>query len=93
MGGLSGAAGWFVPWEGAAKDGTCFSTSRPGGRGWCCGPCCCHALLTQLRNGTDILPCRPLAMLFRDAGAATVTVLHRTSYRELFADATSAEVG
>ncbi|KAL4458107.1 hypothetical protein ABPG75_012972 [Micractinium tetrahymenae] len=33
----------------------------------------------------------PLAMLFRDAGAATVTVLHRTSYRELFTDATSAE--
>lgn len=32
-------------------------------------------------------------MLFRDAGAATVTVLHRTSYRELFNDATSAEVG
>ena len=38
-------------------------------------------------------PPRPLAMLFRDAGAATVTVLHRTSYRELFADATSAAVG
>ena len=34
----------------------------------------------------------PLAMLFRDAGAATVTVLHRTSYRELFADSTSPEV-
>lgn len=34
----------------------------------------------------------PLAMLFRDAGAATVTVLHRTSYGELFADSTSAEV-
>lgn len=34
----------------------------------------------------------PLAMLFRDAGAATVTVLHRTSYRELFADANSPEV-
>ncbi len=34
----------------------------------------------------------PLAMLFRDAGAATVTVLHRTSYRELFTDATSEEV-
>lgn len=34
----------------------------------------------------------PLAMLFRDAGAATVTVLHRTSYRELFADSTMAEV-
>ncbi|PSC72850.1 bifunctional 2-like [Micractinium conductrix] len=33
----------------------------------------------------------PLAMLFRDAGAATVTVLHRTSYRELFNDATSSE--
>lgn len=36
---------------------------------------------------------RPLAMLFRDEGAATVTVLHRTSYRELFTDSTSAEVG
>lgn len=34
----------------------------------------------------------PLAMLFRDAGAATVTVLHRTSYRELFTDSMSAEV-
>ena len=34
----------------------------------------------------------PLAMLFRDAGAATVTVLHRTSYRELFDDSTSPEV-
>ena len=32
-------------------------------------------------------------MLFRDAGAATVTVLHRTSYRELFEDAASTEVG
>lgn len=30
----------------------------------------------------------PLAMLFRDNGAATVTVIHRTSYLELFADAT-----
>lgn len=28
----------------------------------------------------------PLAMLFRDAGAATVTVVHRTSYSELFSD-------
>lgn len=34
----------------------------------------------------------PLAMLFRDAGAATVTVIHRTSYRELFADATCSQV-
>ena len=45
------------------------------------------------RPAARLLPCRPLAMLFRDAGAATVTVLHRTSYRELFADANSAEVG
>ena len=45
------------------------------------------------RTFARLLPCRPLAMLFRDAGAATVTVLHRTSYRELFADANSAEVG
>jgi 5,10-methylene-tetrahydrofolate dehydrogenase/methenyl tetrahydrofolate cyclohydrolase len=33
----------------------------------------------------------PLAMLFRDGGAATVTVVHRTSYGELFADAASEE--
>jgi 5,10-methylene-tetrahydrofolate dehydrogenase/methenyl tetrahydrofolate cyclohydrolase len=35
----------------------------------------------------------PLAMLFRDAGAATVTVIHRTSFRELFLDSVSSEVG
>lgn len=31
----------------------------------------------------------PLAMLFRDHGAATVMVVHRTSYRDLFEDASS----
>ena len=35
----------------------------------------------------------PLAMLFRDAGAAMVTVIHRSSYRELFADVTCSRVG
>jgi 5,10-methylene-tetrahydrofolate dehydrogenase/methenyl tetrahydrofolate cyclohydrolase len=62
-------------------------------------PCTALGALELLRRGGAPLAGRsvaivgdsnivgmPLAMLFRDAGAANVTVVHRSSYGELFAD-------
>ena len=43
---------------------------------------------------TQGLSCRrlPACVACRDSGAATVTVIHRTSYRELFQDSVNHEV-
>jgi 5,10-methylene-tetrahydrofolate dehydrogenase/methenyl tetrahydrofolate cyclohydrolase len=68
-----------------------------------CTPLGCMQLLQ--RSGIDVrgksvvvvgdsnIVGMPLAMLFRDGGAATVTVVHRTSYTDLFQDEAHLEVG